>query len=316
MNKRKQAAVPRKEAGKPPAAGPTGRRQGKGGSSRRPRAPAAEKTRGRAKKAASRARRPRAARARAGGPRAARPARDWLDPDAFFVARVRGEEAVRAAPHPLAEADEPEDEASLPASRSTPASGRGLGDLPPGYGEDALVGLPRDPRTLFFYWDHASQTLEDAFRGLEAPRAQLWLFERRGEGDWQPCRTVELALESRSHYVHELDPGHTYRADIRVVGRSGEARPLGAPSAAVTLPPLGPSPLLSDSFARVPRDRPGGEGASGGVPAPPFSEELRLELALLSDWPRPRGGARGGEAGGVGGRPALHGGAAPGEEGA
>jgi hypothetical protein len=246
--------------------------------------------------------------------RRAQPAVEWLDPEGYFIARVRGEDAVRSAPHPLAEADEPEDEASSPAARPLPAADEALGELPPGYGEDALLGMARDPRTLFLYWDHARETLKRAFEGLEEPRAQLWLFERQGSHDWQRCRVLDLVLESRSHYVHELAPGRVYRAEIHLVGRSGEARLLGTPSNDVHLPPLGPSALVDDSFARIPWDRPLGEVrkvSAGGA----FPDELRSELARLSDWARFPGETRGSAAGGMGGRPSAPAGGGAGEEG-
>jgi hypothetical protein len=240
-----------------------------------------------------------AARAR----RAARGASGGPDPEGYFVARVRGEDAVREAPHPMSEIaaggapvlEEPEAEAAGPQDE-------GLGDLPWSYGTDALVALPRDPRTIFVYWDHAGSTLDSAFSGLDHPRVQIWLFARAGEG-WDRLRALEFALESRGYYVHDLEPGRTYRAEIHAVDRAGRDRLVGASSNEVALPPVGPSPIVDDRFIRIPWDLPLGRLLGPGHPGAPFSAEARALLARLSDWSRFARGSGGGSAGGMGGRP-------------
>jgi hypothetical protein len=229
------------------------------------------------------------------------------DPAGFFVARVRGEDAVREAPHPMTETAE-----AAPPERSepepdAPAAGEGgfderLGDLPWGYGDDAFVALPRDPRTLFLYWDLSRETTRSGFEGLDHPRAQLRVFARAGDG-WEPVRTLEFALESRGYYVHELDPGRVYRAEIHAVDRRGSDRQVGRGSNEMMLPPLGPSPIIDDRFIRIPWDMPLGRLLGRGHAGGPFSEEARALLARLSDWSRfaVRGGGAA-SAGGIGGR--------------
>ncbi|MCM2333098.1 MAG: DUF4912 domain-containing protein [Anaeromyxobacteraceae bacterium] len=182
------------------------------------------------------------------------------DPAGFFVARVRGEDAVRDAPHQMLEAGGFDDALVLPAYDE------GLGELPWTYGEDALVALPRDPRTLYVYWDHARTTLAGAFEGLDHARAQLWLFARAER--WERVRVVDFAFESRSYYLHDLEPGREYRAEIHLVDRRGLDRLLAGGSAPAALPPQGPSPVVDDRFARIPwavplPGLPGG-GALGG----------------------------------------------------
>jgi hypothetical protein len=219
------------------------------------------------------------------------------DPEGFFVARVRGEDAVRDAPHPMLESGGFDEEAG-----ALPAYDEGLGDLPWAYGDDALVALPRDPRTLFLYWDHARATLEAAFAGVEQPHAQIWLFAL-GAG-WERVRVIDFALESRGYYVHDLEPGRVYRAEVHVVGRGGQDRLLPAASNPVVLPPVGPSPVIDDRFVQIPWELPLPRLLGPGAPGGPFSEELRALLARLSDWARfqaERAGAPG--AGGMGGRP-------------
>ncbi len=228
-----------------------------------------------------------------------------VDPEGYFVARVRGEDAARAAPHPMTEAaveaqrspgvrELAEPEAALPDE--------GLGELPWSYGDDAVVALPRDPRSLFLYWDFAPATLAGALAGMEGGRTQLWIFARAGEG-LERVRTLEFALESRSFYVHDLEPGRTYLAEVHAVDPAGRERRLGGPSNEVALPPVGPSALVDDRFARVPWDLPLSRWLKEIRRGGPFSEELRALLARLSDWSRFAGRTWGGSAGGMGGRP-------------
>jgi hypothetical protein len=225
-----------------------------------------------------------------------------------MVARVAGEEALRGAPHPMTES-------ALDFARKAPplrppevAAGLDevLGDLPWSYGDDALVALPRDPTTLFLYGDHAPETLRQAWAGLDGGRPQLRVSVRESGGEWANERTIDFALESRSYYVHDLTPGRVYRAEIHIVGRTGRDEILARPSNEIQLPPTGPSPVVDDRFMVLPWSEPLQrllrEARAGG----PFSEDLRAQLARLSDWSRFAGrawGGWGGSAGGMGGRP-------------
>jgi hypothetical protein len=217
------------------------------------------------------------------------------------VARVRGEEAVREAPHPMTETAD-DRWTAVEEGVGPPHYDERLGDLPLGYGDDAFVALPRDPRTLFVYWDLARETLARGFAGLDRPRAQLWVFGRAG-GGWERVRAIEFALESRGYYVHDLEPGRAYRAEIHAVDAAGRDRLVGAPSNEVALPPVGPSPIVDDRFIRIPWDLPLGRLLGPGHAGGPFSDEARAMLSRLSDWSRFSGTTWGGSAGGMGGRP-------------
>jgi hypothetical protein len=225
------------------------------------------------------------------------------DPEGHFVARVRGEEAVREAPHAMAETGGDGPWTPEREGVGAPKYDEGLGELPWGYGDDAFVALPRDPTTLFLYWDLSQHTVASGFAGLDHGRAQLWVFGKAGEG-WERLRTLEFALESRGFYVHDLEPGRTYRAEIHAVDRRGQDRLVGRGSNPIALPPIGPSPIVDDRFARIPWDMPLGRLLGPGHPGTPFSDEARELLARLSDWSRfsgPTWGSAG--AGGIGGRP-------------
>jgi uncharacterized protein len=222
------------------------------------------------------------------------------DPEGYFVARVRGEEAIRESPHPMAEMGSDSPQPQWAEGVGVPRFEERLGELPSGYGDDAFVALPRDPKTVFLYWDHAHDTLAQSFGGMDQARAQLWVFAR-SEAGWDRLRTVDFALESRGYYVHDLEPGRTYRAEIHAVDRQGRERMIGRGSNEVTLPRVGPSPIIDDRFIRIPWDMPLGRLLGPGHPGAPFPDEARRLLERLSDWSR--FGATWGSAGGMGGRP-------------
>jgi hypothetical protein len=250
----------------------------------------AEAARGRARKPARPERTPEA------------PAGQGPDPDGFFVARVRGEDAIREAPHPMTETAPGGGWHEAEELRGPAVYDEKLGELPWSYGDDAFVALPRNPTTLFLYWDFAGQTLSRGLEGLDHARTQLWIQARAGEG-WDRVRVVDFALESRGFYVHDLEPGRVYRAEIHAVDRGGRERLLGAPSNECALPPVGPSPVLDDRFIRIPWDLVLGKLLGRGHPGAPFPEDIRAMLARLSDWTRFSGPTWGGSAGGMGGRP-------------
>lgn len=232
------------------------------------------------------------------------------DPEGFMVARVAGEDAAHGAPHPLTERTlEPgETRPARPAAGKRPAAPspafeEALGELPQAYGDDALMALPRDPKTLFLYWDHAQATVRAAWEGLEGGRPQLWVFAREPDGGWTRVRVLEFALESRSYYVHDLEPGRVYRVEIHAVDRQGRERLVPRASNEMMLPPVGPSAVIDDRFMRIlwseSLQRLLREARAGG----PFPEDVRQQLARLSDWSRFAGRVWGGSAGGMGGRP-------------
>jgi hypothetical protein len=251
--------------------------------------------------AASKAKRkvtePKAKRKIAAPAQAPGPAAEGAEPDpaGFFVARVRGEGAVRGAPHAMLE------EARPPTSALALRADEQLGDLPASYGEDTLALLPRDPTSLFAFWDHSERTLRDAFRALARPRVELWLWARAGDG-WERVRVVELALEPRGWYLHGLEPGRGYRAELRVLDDEGRERALGPGSGEVGLPPAGPSPLVDDRFVRIPWDQPLGPPLGPGHRGPELPLETRQALAELSAWPEGPSSGRPSSPGGGGER--------------
>ena len=226
------------------------------------------------------------------------------DPEGHMVARVAGEEAARGAPHPLTESALDAARVALPATQArarVPAElAEGLGDLPRSYEDDALMALPRDPKTLFLYWDHGPDTLRQAWDGLDGGKPQLWVFAQEPGGGWARVRQLDFALESRSYYVHGLEPGRVYRAEIHVVDRQGRDRLLPRASNPMMLPAAGPSPIIDDRFMRLLWGDPLQRLLQKAHAAGAFPEDVRAELARLSDWSRFQGQSGGSSAGGLG----------------
>jgi hypothetical protein len=83
---------------------------------------------------------------------------------------------------------------------------------------------------------------------LTSPRAVLRVYD---DSDVL-LRVIDVALESRSYYIHGLPPGHPYRVEAHFVGSDGRSRRIGHSSNRVFLPPAGPSSDTSVRFLRMP----------------------------------------------------------------
>jgi chemotaxis protein histidine kinase CheA len=163
--------------------------------------------------------------------------------EGFFVARMMGERELRR--HHLTE-----DQTSRPMVYAG-AAGLGydenLGELPLDYGNDLAMALARDPHTLFITWDFSPGMLARAREGIDSPRAVVRVFD----GD-RVVREEEVALESRSFYIHGLPPGRPYRVEAHFVGRDGRSRRIGHSTHPLILPRTGPSQDTSVRFMQVP----------------------------------------------------------------
>ncbi len=136
-----------------------------------------------------------------------------------------------------------------------------LGDLPANYGDARLVGMVRDPTTLFFYWDFSPSQLEQAFTALGEAHARLKLWSSRA-GAGELVREVEVHLDARGWYVRDLPPGADLRAELWAVGEKG-ARMLRA-ARRVKLPPAAPSDQIESFFLNLGLDESLREGVRGG----------------------------------------------------
>ncbi|MGZ3460058.1 MAG: DUF4912 domain-containing protein, partial [Archangium sp.] len=146
--------------------------------------------------------------------------------EGFFVARMAGEHEVWH--HHLTESQRRRPRETL----GSPDYDERLGELPMDYEDDTALLLPRDPHTLFILWDFSAEARRRALDGLESPRAVLRVYD---DSDVL-VRVIDIALESRSYYVHGLPPGRPYRVEAHFVGSSGRSRRIGHSSNRVFLP--------------------------------------------------------------------------------
>ncbi|HYY53077.1 MAG TPA: DUF4912 domain-containing protein [Myxococcales bacterium] len=162
----------------------------------------------------------------------------------------------------------------------------GLGELPWAYGDARLVGLIRDPSTLFVYWDFSFQQIEQAFMGLGPARAVLKLWNGRN-GSGELVRETEVHLDARGWYVRDLPAGVELRPELWAVGERG-ARLMRA-ARPIRLPPSIPSDQLETFYLRLVLDQSIATGISAGRAlnyggAAPAGWERRLQ-------PRPFSGS-------------------------
>lgn len=162
--------------------------------------------------------------------------------EGFFVARIAGEQ--EAWRHHLTEEQKRRPREAL----GSPDHAEHLGELPMDYEDDTALLLPRDPHTLFVLWDFSAEARRRALDGLESPRAVLRVYD---DADVL-IRVIDVALESRSYYVHGLPPGHPYRVEAHFVGSNGRSRRIGHSSNRVFLPRGAPSEDTSVRYLRMP----------------------------------------------------------------
>jgi hypothetical protein len=162
--------------------------------------------------------------------------------EGFFVARIAGEE--EAWRHHLTEAQKRQPREAL----GSPDYDEQLGELPLDYEDDTALLLPRDPQTLFVLWDFSAEARQRALHGLESPRAVLRVYDDTDV----LVRAIDVALESRSYYIHGLPPGHPYRVEAHFVGSNGRSRRIGHSSNRIFLPRGGPSGDTSVRYLRMP----------------------------------------------------------------
>src|SRR5262249_56479636 len=138
-----------------------------------------------------------------------------------------------------------------------------LGELPWAYGDARLVGLVRDPTTLFVDWDFSKQQIEQAFAGVGAARAVLRLWNARN-GIGELVRENDVHLDARGWYVRELPPGSELRAELWAIGERGSRMMRsGRP---IRLPPAQPSDQLEAFYLKLTLGQSIVAGISAGRP--------------------------------------------------
>lgn len=120
------------------------------------------------------------------------------------------------------------------------------GELPRVYGDPLLFAIPRDPRTLFVYWnvDWAS-----VFAGGEPIDRQVYIRVRQGDGGEESQAAVEPMLGS--HYATVERPGSAYQVELGYYNATGAWNKVAA-SQSVTTPPESGSEDVTLDLATVP----------------------------------------------------------------
>jgi hypothetical protein len=170
--------------------------------------------------------------------------------EGFFLARMDARDLARRSPPRMG---------SIKSALSpmSPSGEEDLGELPAHYPEESLVLLPRDPRSIYFFWDFRPALARGVAVGLPAPRAVVRVLS--GE---TLIREQAFSLDSGSFFLTELSPGETYRVECFVRGADGRTGPLRLVSNEVQLPPEGPSRRLDVQVMNVPWNAPLGGGAT------------------------------------------------------
>ncbi|HEY3451920.1 MAG TPA: DUF4912 domain-containing protein [Myxococcales bacterium] len=156
-------------------------------------------------------------------------------------ATVRAADARRAPPTPPPAA---------PPAPPLPANfDEHLGELPESYGDDSVVLLPKDPHSLYLYWDLSPVTLDRSFAWMPGLRTRMRLLE----GD-RIVRDEDFSVSTRGYYFFNLPSGHIFRAEMLALAEDGQVRRIGPRSNPVRLPGVGPSGVRDDRFVRIPLD--------------------------------------------------------------
>ncbi|MBI4345711.1 MAG: DUF4912 domain-containing protein [Elusimicrobia bacterium] len=103
---------------------------------------------------------------------------------------------------------------SLPELRRDPKTGPRPASLPPGYGREKLVALPRDSRWVYVYWEMAPAKLTRILAEAAAaqPELHLALAETR-----KPVKELRCSLEAGCAWIEAL-PGETFFVELGLAG--------------------------------------------------------------------------------------------------
>jgi Domain of unknown function (DUF4912) len=122
----------------------------------------------------------------------------------------------------------------------------GLTELPRSYGAPLLFAIPRDPRTLFTYWNVDWSNL---FSESEPMDRQVYLRIKAADGSDESEAAIEPMLGS--YYAEVLQPGGEYQTELGYYDSGGNWSAI-ATSETVTMPPENVSENVELDLATVP----------------------------------------------------------------
>ena len=147
----------------------------------------------------------------------------------------------------------------VPSSPSQPVAAHrleGRFSLPPGYGDDRIVLMVKDPWWLYAYWEIQSGT-ERAARSQLLPQevaglqSILRVYDVTGvEDPARANRSFDTSLSglATNWYIHVNAPNRSFLVDIGLLANSGRFLLL-ARSNRVTTPRFGPSEIVDEAWA-------------------------------------------------------------------
>jgi len=155
-------------------------------------------------------------------------------------------------------------------------------DLPHCYGDNKIVLIVRDPRTLYAYWE-ISEDVEGRVRediqakGLTASKSILRLYRITEEGSSEE-KTLDFELKdnANSWYINKIDPAKKWRLDIGILSSNDDFFPL-AQSNVVETPPSGASDVYDSSDELLGQHLSGWRSSGGFSSAMSNSIELIIE---------------------------------------
>lgn len=153
-------------------------------------------------------------------------------------------------------------------------------DLPPGYDDNRVVLLVRDPYCLFAYWEIGSKLRQEL---AERYTPYLWENSRMVLRLHDLSSPVLEAWDIPVHgwlntwYLHVPWPEHTYRADLGVIGPGGQFI-LVASSNLATTPPAGVSTVTDEAWLTIEEIYHRTTTSSGMATSPGFKEAVAWHL--------------------------------------
>ena len=106
-------------------------------------------------------------------------------------------------------------------------------DIPRNYGDNKVVLMVRDPRTLYAYWEIDEEVRKNAEKkvrgkGLAGEKLILRVYnmtENNSERDLRAAFDLELKPKADSWYIHLSEPGGKWMVEVGVLCSGDESNP-------------------------------------------------------------------------------------------
>jgi len=153
-------------------------------------------------------------------------------------------------------------------------------ELPQGYGDHILVALPRDPSSVYLFWEIDYSRLKREMRDLGISRENAgWEFRAHLLDPNDPTHSLknfgtDLDVNQGAGYLNLSPPGNTFKVELKLIGPDGSFR----------------SVLETDPFT-LPADRPSSRMDENWIPSKHEAQYHYSGTGYLG--PRPQAGSSG-----------------------